>query len=112
MAGGLLAIPVLIRFETIVFIFPLAILSAWAINLRRNPMLWVKQMFLFVLGLGWCSLHGFIAITVSRERSLLIHLLFALKFSLPAIAPQLNQPKRLSQPGTRLRRLARLRQGF
>ena len=52
MAGGLLAIPVLIRFETTVFIFPLAILSAWAINLRRNPMLWVKQMFLFVLGLG------------------------------------------------------------
>jgi len=50
-AGGVLALSVLIRFEAIMFIFVVFFISIFVIHLKQNFHKWLLQMGLFVVGL-------------------------------------------------------------
>ena len=51
LAGGVLGVPILIRFETIVFLIIVGIISAIILNLRKNLSLWFKNMLLLMIGI-------------------------------------------------------------
>lgn len=50
-AGGVLAVPILMRFETIIFVLLTIVIAAILLNFARKPSIFFKNILLFALGL-------------------------------------------------------------